>query len=103
MKPSTVAVLAGVAALTAIYLVRSAASAAGQGVAEVVGAMGQAINPTSDKNLAYTGVNAVGGVLVQDEAGPGKNADGSWTFGGWVYDVLHGDRVGMMLTGKPKF
>lgn len=62
-----------------------------------------AINPASPDNLAYRGVNAVGGSVFVGDTAPGKNADGSWTLGGWVYDVLHGDQVGMMLTGKPKF
>lgn len=61
------------------------------------------INPIDRDNVAYTGVNAVGGVLVTDPAGPGKNADGSWSLGAWAYDVLHGDQVGMMTTGKANF
>lgn len=61
------------------------------------------INPLSSENAAYASVSAVGGALVTEPDGPGKNADGSWSLGGWVYDVLHGDKVGMMTTGKPKF
>lgn len=49
------------------------------------------INPASDQNVVYQGVNAAGNVLVSDPAGPGKNADGSWTLGGWLYDVTHPD------------
>lgn len=47
------------------------------------------LNPVSDQNYAYRATNAVGGSLVTDPAGPGKNADGSWSFGGWLYDVTH--------------
>lgn len=93
MKPATVAILAGVGALAAIYLIKSAASAAKDGAAEVVGAVGQAINPTSDKNVVYSGINAVGNVLATDPTSPGRNADGSWTLGGWIYDMTHKDAV----------
>lgn len=61
------------------------------------------INPVDRDNVAYTGVNAVGGSLVTDPAGPGKNADGTWSFGAWIYDVTHGDQVGQMTTGKANF
>lgn len=54
------------------------------------GALVQAFNPASDQNLAYTGVNALGNAIV-DATGPGRNADGSWTFGGFLYDVTHAD------------
>lgn len=62
-----------------------------------------AVNPADPGNLANSAIAAIGGAMVTDPAGPGKNADGSWTLGGWAYDVLHGDQVGMMMTGKPKF
>lgn len=48
-----------------------------------------AINPTNHDNIFASGVNAVGGAIVSDPEGAGKNADGSWTLGGWVYDVMH--------------
>jgi hypothetical protein len=48
-----------------------------------------AINPASQNNAAYTTVNALGSAVVSDPAGPGKNADGSWTLGGYLYDVTH--------------
>lgn len=54
---------------------------------------GDAINPLNHDNAIATGVNAVGGALVTDPAGAGKNADGSWSLGGWAYDVLHGGPV----------
>lgn len=43
-------------------------------------AAGNAVNPTSDQNLAYRGVNAVGSAISGDE---------HWTLGGWIYDVTH--------------
>lgn len=49
-------------------------------VSDAAAAVGNAINPASDENLAYRGVNAVGGALSGDE---------HWTLGGWLYDILH--------------
>lgn len=43
-------------------------------------AVGNAVNPTSDQNLAYRGTNSVGAVL---------SGDPSWNLGGWIYDVTH--------------
>lgn len=54
----------------------------------------QSFNPASDQNLAYSGVNALGNAVV-DASGPGRNADGSWTLGGWIYDVTHDDPMAM--------
>jgi hypothetical protein len=87
MKTSTVVVVIGiaVASVAAIVLLRKAGSFASQAVDATL----TAINPLNPDNLAYSGVNAVGGALVTDPAGPGKNADGSWTLGGWIYDVTH--------------
>ena len=50
-----------------------------------------ALNPLSPDNAAYSGVNAVGAALVTDPDGPGKNADGSWSFGGFLHDVFNPD------------
>ena len=68
----------GVLALgVVVYLIgRQLKGAAGAAAA----AVGQAINPGSDKNLAYRAVTAVGAAASQDEG---------WTLGGWLYDVTH--------------
>lgn len=71
-------------------------------VGEVLGDVGELVNPASQQNAVNQGVTALGNAVVAND-GPGRNADGSWTLGGWVYDVLHGDQIGMMTTGKPKF
>ncbi|MBB1602550.1 hypothetical protein [Variovorax sp. UMC13] len=42
--------------------------------------VGTALNPTSDQNLAYRGVNAVGNALT---------GDGDFSLGSWIYDRLH--------------
>jgi hypothetical protein len=47
------------------------------------------LDPTDPNNVAYSTVNTWGGAVVTDPTGPGKNADGSWTLGGWLYDVTH--------------
>lgn len=48
------------------------------------------VNPTSAENVAYQTANIVGGEMVGPEPdAPGKNADGSWSLGGWIYDVTH--------------
>lgn len=44
------------------------------------GAVGDAVNPTSDQNLAYRGVNAIGAAV---------SGDPSWSLGSWLYDVFN--------------
>lgn len=46
------------------------------------------VNPLSDKNVAYQGTNAVLDSMVSDD-GPGRNADGSITLGGWLFDIFN--------------
>lgn len=58
-------------------------------LAEAAGAAANAVNPLNHDNVFAQGVNAAGGAIVSDPAGPGKNADGSWSLGGWLYDVTH--------------
>lgn len=48
-----------------------------------------AVNPADPNNLANRGVNAVGGAIVTSPTGPGKNADGSWSLGGYLFDVFN--------------
>ncbi len=47
-----------------------------------LGTVGQAVNPTSDQNLAYRGVNAVGAAIS------GRD---SFSLGSWIYDLVHED------------
>lgn len=49
-------------------------------VGAAAGAVGNAVNPTSDTNLAYRGVNAVGEVLTGDP---------SFSLGSWLYDQFN--------------
>ncbi|MFZ3221287.1 MAG: hypothetical protein WA174_14715 [Rhodoferax sp.] len=55
----------------------------------VAGGVANAVNPLNHDNVFAGTVNQVGNILVTDPTGPGKNADGSWSLGGWVYDVTH--------------
>jgi len=102
MNPATAAIFAGTAALLALYLVNRASGAAGRawdGAAGVAGAAwdgfaggvsgaadfvghhaGTTFNPASDQNIVYRSVNAVGGVIADDD---------SWSLGGWLYDVFN--------------
>ena len=66
------AVLTGVGVVLYVLLKREAAAAAQ--------AVGQAINPASDQNMAYRGVNSVGAVLTGDP---------SWSLGSWLYDLFN--------------
>jgi len=38
------------------------------------------VNPASDQNLIYSGVNGIGGALSGDK---------DWTLGNWLFDVTH--------------
>lgn len=75
---------AAIVAAVALYLVgRKLASAAGGALDEVkvtAQRIGEAVNPVSDQNLAYRGVNAVGSAVSGDK---------SWSLGSWLYDVFH--------------
>lgn len=74
-----VAVLAGTGvALYALYKVKQGAEKAADAVAAVVK---EDLNPASDRNLAYRGVNAVGGALT----GQGD----SFSLGSWLYELTH--------------
>jgi hypothetical protein len=48
--------------------------------AAAAGAVGRAVNPASDQNLAYQGVNVVGAAV---------SGRSSWTLGTWLYDITH--------------
>lgn len=86
--------VAGVAALYYAWSkVSNAAGDAIDGIGEAASAAGGAIltgiNPGNSDNLVNKTVTAIGSSIVTDPAGAGKNADGSWTVGGWLFDVTH--------------
>lgn len=47
---------------------------------DTAAAVGAAVNPASDQNLAYRGVNAIGSAITGDP---------SWSLGSWLYDVFN--------------
>lgn len=74
------------------FLLKAGLVAAGVGLlAWVLWRNRNLVNPLSPDNAANRTVNAIGGALVTDPAGPGKNADGSWTLGGAIFDWLNPD------------
>lgn len=50
-------------------------------------AVGQAVNPTSRDNVAYSGVNAVGAAVSGDD---------SFSLGAWLYNVTHSEDEKLM-------
>lgn len=69
----TVAVLA----LGAVWYASKMAAESAQSAA---GAVIDALNPVSDKNLAYRGVNSVGGVIAGNP---------TWSLGSATYELMH--------------
>lgn len=72
-----------------------AAAAVSETVGDLVDAAGEVadavivgVNPSDPGNWVNQGATAVGSALVSD-TGPGRNADGSWTVGGWLYDLAN--------------
>ncbi len=82
MKMGTKLALAVAAGVTAYLVVRSAARATGEAAGRTLAAVGEAVNPLSTNNLAYTGANAV----VQSVTGQKDQ-----TLGGWIYDLFNED------------
>jgi hypothetical protein len=72
LNPTTVAAIT--AAGIVVYMLLKEEAAA------VVGAVGDAIDPTNPNNIFHSGVNAVG-----------ENISGQkgWSLGGWIYDITH--------------
>lgn len=66
------------------YIVKDASAEIG----EAAGRVGQAINPTSNQNIFYRGVNSIGAALTGDD---------NFNLGSWTFDVLHPDAVKDMV------
>jgi len=71
-----------------IYTWKSQASAAAGAAANAASNAIDAVNPTSADNIVYSSYNNFAGSVLPD-AGPGRNADGSWSLGGFIYDITH--------------
>lgn len=79
-----------VGAVLVVRAVREGASAALDGAAEWADNLASTtLNPASTDNAVYSGINRVGGALASAPDGAGMNSDGSWSLGGWLYDVTH--------------
>ena len=79
----------------AVYLVKRTTGAVSGAIdhalasaGEVADAVIEGVNPAAPGNVVNRGVTAIGSAIVSD-TGPGRNADGSWTVGGWLYDLYH--------------
>ncbi len=90
------ALVAGGIAL-AVYWVRRSTNAVSDAVGSAAAAISDTVdsvivgvNPANPSNWVNQAVTAGGGALVS-ATGPGRNADGSWTVGGWLYDITHPD------------
>lgn len=68
-----VALVLGAAGLVLGYLIYKSAK-------DGLAAAAAAVNPLSDKNAAYTGVNAVGSAVTGDK---------DFSLGSWLYDVFN--------------
>lgn len=80
----------GAVVLVAGFLALRKASSLASGAAVAVL---DGINPASTNNVIYRGTNWIGANVVTNPEGPGKNADGSWTLGGFFYDITHPEVV----------
>ena len=61
----------------ALWQLRKAAAATAEFAEEVVT---EDLNPVSDQNLAYRGVNGIGAALTGEE---------DFRLGRWIYDITH--------------
>ncbi len=78
-----------------------AAGKVGAGVADAVSYGVQQITPWNPDNVFASAVNKAGAAVVPQD-GPGRNADGSWTLGGFVFDVQNlGGLNGFALVSPP--
>lgn len=76
------------AAQEAAQWARDGLNAAGEAVGDVADAVIVGTNPMNPENWVNRGVTAAGDLVVSDD-GPGRNLDGSWTVGGWLFDVTN--------------
>lgn len=58
----------------------AAGEALGNAASTITETVTTTLNPASDKNIIYKGVNAVGGAVSGSD---------SWSLGSWIYDITH--------------
>lgn len=92
LTPGAVLALAGVAGLV-VYL-----------GARKVGAVAQAVNPLNHDNVFAQAMNDWGATIYTAPEDPGVNGDGSWSLGGWIFDVMNPDTARAVRdVSKPVF
>jgi hypothetical protein len=84
------------------WALERARSAASDAVGGALSSIGEAVNPASADNLINRAVTAIGEAITGPQS-PGRNADGSWTVGAWLYDVTHDDPTNPPDTVEPAF
>lgn len=56
-------------------------------------AIGAAVNPASDKNIVYQGVNGIGASVSGDK---------DWSLGTWLYDITHPNEAEQLGLGAKR-
>lgn len=85
----SVVMLAGIAVAGLLaWTVYKKAGAVVDKVSAGAAAAANYVNPWNQENVFAQGVNGLGGAVVSD-TGAGRNADGSWTLGGWAFDTFN--------------
>lgn len=82
----------GVVVAAVVYQIVRKGQTIAAAVPAALAAVGTAVNPVSDKNLAYKGANAVTQALT---------GDSSVTFGTWIYDMVHGGSDNALVAPTP--
>jgi len=75
------------------------AKGAGQ-AGQWVGQVAHNVDPTDPTNIVNRAVSAVGESLTSPTSS-GRNGDGSWSLGGWLYDVTHGGAIDYTKSTNP--
>lgn len=87
MKDETALIILGVGVVLAYWAAKKTADAVGDaidGVENAVGSVVEKINPFSNKNIIYSGVNEIGAVITQND---------DFSLGVWLYDQLHPNKA----------
>jgi hypothetical protein len=72
-----------------VFVAYELAMKAGGAAADLAGKLKAGLDPTSDTNWAYQGVNALGGAFATSPTDAGMTGAGTWNAGQFLTDVLH--------------
>jgi hypothetical protein len=90
IKADVIAIgIAGAVLLAAGWYAKKKATQVAQDVKNAAVKALPYVDPTDSRNLAYSGVNALGGAI---------SGSSGWTLGGWLYDVAHPNQPGLAVT-----